>query len=216
MCSPSQTSCGRSSPPWTRLVRFSSGWSDTCRWRIPQSPEIRRQVSYRSGPRPMLIDNGTAVLVCAGPSLDRMSPAAWRAIERAGAVVSVNGSLVATTCIRNRVRFTYAAAMDVAKGLADHVAGFAETWKQTPAWRVSAARDRSRGRVVCQAGGMVGRRPGRRLCRRQHGDGCRQLALQPLAGRPGLSDGIRGRCGTVRQTDPYRAASSGSRTSAWI
>jgi hypothetical protein len=86
----------------------------------------------------MLIDNGTAVLVCAGPSLDRMSPAAWRAIERAGAVVSVNGSLVATTCIRNRVRFTYAAAMDVAAGLADHVVGFAEMWKLTPAWRVSA------------------------------------------------------------------------------
>jgi hypothetical protein len=86
----------------------------------------------------MLIDNRMAVLVCAGPSLDRLASAAWRAFEQAGAVVSVNGSLVATTCLRNQVRFTYAAAMDVATGLADHVPGFAEIWKQTPAWRVSA------------------------------------------------------------------------------
>jgi hypothetical protein len=86
----------------------------------------------------MVIDNRTAVLVCAGPSLDRLSSAAWRAIEQAGAVVSVNGSLVATTCNRNHVCFTYAAAMDVATGLADHVQGFAEMWRQTKAWRVSA------------------------------------------------------------------------------
>jgi hypothetical protein len=86
----------------------------------------------------MLIDNRTAVLVCAGPSLDRLSPVAWNAIEQACAVVSVNGSLVATTCLRNRIRFTYAAAMDVATGLADHVPGFAHSWKQTPAWRVTA------------------------------------------------------------------------------
>jgi hypothetical protein len=86
----------------------------------------------------MFVDNRTAVLVCAGPSLDRLSPTAWRALEQAGAVVSVNGALVATTCIRNQVRFTYGAAMDVATGLADTVPGFAEMWRQTPAWRVSA------------------------------------------------------------------------------
>jgi hypothetical protein len=86
----------------------------------------------------MLIDDATAVLICAGPSLDRVSPTGWRAIEQAGAVVSVNGSLVATTCIRNCVRFTYAASMDVATGLADCVPGLAQLWKQTPSWRVSA------------------------------------------------------------------------------
>jgi len=86
----------------------------------------------------MLIDNQTAVLVCAGPSLDRLSPLAWKAIEQAGAIVSVNGSLVARTCLQNRVRFTYAAAMDAATGLVDRVPGFADAWNQTPAWRVSA------------------------------------------------------------------------------
>ncbi len=86
----------------------------------------------------MLIDNQTAVLVCAGPSIDRLSPVAWRAIEQAGVTVSVNGSLVARACLRHRLRFTYAAAMDVATGLAEHVPGFAEVWKQTPAWRLSA------------------------------------------------------------------------------
>jgi hypothetical protein len=86
----------------------------------------------------MLIDNRTAVLVCAGPSLDRLSSDAWRAIEQAGAVVAVNGSLAATTCLKNAVRFTYAAAMDVATGLVDHVPAFAEIWRRTPAWRVSA------------------------------------------------------------------------------
>jgi hypothetical protein len=84
------------------------------------------------------IDPLTAVLVCAGPSLDRLSPFAWRAIERAGAIVSVNGSLVARTCLQNGVRFTYAAAMDAATGLANHVPGFAAAWTRTPAWRVTA------------------------------------------------------------------------------
>ncbi len=72
----------------------------------------------------MLIDNQTAVLVCAGPSIDRLSPVAWRAIEQAGVTVSVNGSLVARACLRNRLRFTYAAAMDVATGLTEHVPGY--------------------------------------------------------------------------------------------
>jgi hypothetical protein len=86
----------------------------------------------------MLCNDATAVLVCAGPSLDRVSQTGWRAIEPAGAVVAVNGSLVATTCLRNRVRFTHAASMDVATGLADHVPGLAKMWRETPSWRVSA------------------------------------------------------------------------------
>ena len=92
----------------------------------------------------MLIDNQTAVLVCAGPSIDRLSPVAWRAMEQAGVTVSVNGSLVARACLRHRLRFTYAAAMDVATGLAEHVPGFAEVWKQTPAWRLAPTERRPR------------------------------------------------------------------------
>jgi hypothetical protein len=86
----------------------------------------------------MNIDSETAVFVCAGPSIDRLKPAAWRAIDAAGAVIAVNGALVAETCLANGVRFTYAAAMDVATGLPDNVPGFADAWRQTAAWRVSA------------------------------------------------------------------------------
>jgi hypothetical protein len=86
----------------------------------------------------MLIDSRTAVLVCAGPSIDRMSPVAWHTLQMAGATVSINGALVARSCLLNQVRFTFAAAMDVAIGLSDQVPGFIEVWKQTPAWRVSA------------------------------------------------------------------------------
>jgi hypothetical protein len=86
----------------------------------------------------MNIDKQTAVFVCAGPSIDRLKPAAWRAIDEAGAVIAVNGALVAETCLASRVRFTYAAAMDVATGLVENVPGFAAAWRQTSAWRVSA------------------------------------------------------------------------------
>jgi hypothetical protein len=86
----------------------------------------------------MLLDDRTAMFVCAGPSLDRLSAVAWGAIANAGAIVSVNGALAARACIGQGVRFTYAAAMDVATGLCRHVPGFADLWTQTPAWRVSA------------------------------------------------------------------------------
>jgi hypothetical protein len=86
----------------------------------------------------MIVDHRTAVLVCAGPSLDRLLPPAWSAFQHAGAIVAVNGSLVARTCLENRVRFTYAAAMDAATGLTDRVPCFADVWSQTPSWRVTA------------------------------------------------------------------------------
>ena len=85
-----------------------------------------------------LLDPQTAVLVCAGPSLDRLSAAAWEDIQKAGAVVSVNGALAAEACLRHRVRFTYAAAMDVSLGLGAKVPGFGRIWESTPAWRVTA------------------------------------------------------------------------------
>lgn len=85
-----------------------------------------------------MIDERTCLLVCAGPSLDRLSATAWAEIQKAGAVVAVNGALVAETCLRHGVRFTYAAAMDVALGLGAKVPGFTEIWESTPAWRVSA------------------------------------------------------------------------------
>ena len=87
----------------------------------------------------MQLGEETCVLVCAGPSLDSLSAAAWADIQRAGAVVSVNGSLVAEACLRHGLRFTYAAAMDVARGLREKVPGFAAAWARTPAWRVTAA-----------------------------------------------------------------------------
>lgn len=84
------------------------------------------------------IDRSLAILICAGPSLDRLSAAAWREIQQAGAVVAVNGALAAHACLENRVAFRYAAAMDVAQGLTEKVPGFAEIWEATPAWRVTA------------------------------------------------------------------------------
>jgi hypothetical protein len=81
---------------------------------------------------------GTCVLVCAGPSLDGLSAAAWAEIQQAEAVVAVNGALVAEACLCHGVRFTYAAAMDVALGLGAKVPGFAAAWASTPAWRVTA------------------------------------------------------------------------------
>jgi len=86
----------------------------------------------------MCIDRQTAVLVCSGPSLDRLSAAAWAAIHGAAAVVAVNGALVAAACRAHAVRLTYAAAMDVRQGLGAKVPGFAVEWSRTPAWRVTA------------------------------------------------------------------------------
>lgn len=87
----------------------------------------------------MQIDGRTALLVCAGPSLDRLTRAAWASMRAAGAVVAVNGALVARCCGEHRVRFDYAAAMDVAAGLGDKIPGFDAAWRSTAAWRVSAS-----------------------------------------------------------------------------
>jgi hypothetical protein len=84
------------------------------------------------------IDHDTAVVVCAGPSLDRLTEEAWRDIERAGAVVAVNGAAVSNACARSGVRFTCLAAMDLSTGLADHVPGLAAMWCATTAWRVAS------------------------------------------------------------------------------
>jgi hypothetical protein len=84
----------------------------------------------------MRIDAETAVVVCAGPSLDRMSPRAWAAIGKAGAVVAVNGAAAAVAT--SGVTFTCIAAMDFSTGLADRVPSLAKTWRDTPAWRVAS------------------------------------------------------------------------------
>lgn len=85
------------------------------------------------------IDQDTALLVCAGPSLDRLAAHTWRALGRAGAIVSVNGSLAANACLQHDVRFTHATAMDIAEGLAKKIPGFDVLWANTPAWRVTTA-----------------------------------------------------------------------------
>lgn len=91
----------------------------------------------------MRFDDSVAVVVCAGPSLDRLSAEAWRAIEAAGAVVGVNGAPAAEACLRHDVRFTVLAAMDIAHGLSQAVPGLGAIWRQTKAWRVTSidARD---------------------------------------------------------------------------
>jgi hypothetical protein len=82
------------------------------------------------------IDADTAVIVCAGPSLDRFTPRAWQEIARAGAIVGVNGAPAALAC--RSVRFTILAAMDLTTGLADRVPGLPAIWRDTPAWRVAS------------------------------------------------------------------------------
>jgi hypothetical protein len=91
----------------------------------------------------MTFDESTAVVVCAGPSLERLSAEAWRRIESAGAVVGVNGAPAAEACVRNGVRFTVVAAMDIAHGLSGFVPGLGDLWRDTAAWRVTSvdARD---------------------------------------------------------------------------
>lgn len=86
----------------------------------------------------MRIDHDTAVVVCAGPSLDRLSAQAWAEIGRAGAVVAVNGAAASLACSTNGVRFTCLAAMDLSSGLADYVPALAALWRETPAWRVAS------------------------------------------------------------------------------
>jgi hypothetical protein len=90
----------------------------------------------------MQIDHETAVMVCAGPSLDRLAHAAWAEISLAGAVVAVNGALVAVCCLENRVRFTHAAAMTSGQHMEDFARGFLAAWESTPAWRLTKSADR--------------------------------------------------------------------------
>jgi hypothetical protein len=87
----------------------------------------------------MRIDADTAVVVCAGPSLDRLSPQAWAEIGKAGAVVAVNGAAASLACAQSGVPFTCVAAMDLSSGLADRVPALTTVWRQTPAWRVASA-----------------------------------------------------------------------------
>ncbi|HEV2722879.1 MAG TPA: hypothetical protein VG323_22835 [Thermoanaerobaculia bacterium] len=82
------------------------------------------------------IDAGTAVIVCAGPSLERLTPRAWQELSRAGAVVGVNGAPAARAC--SGVPFTHLAAMDLTTGLAADVPELTAIWRDTPAWRVAS------------------------------------------------------------------------------
>lgn len=88
------------------------------------------------------IDEQTAVIVAAGPSLDRLSSVAWSEVARAGALVAVNGAFMATTCLEHDVRFTHVAAMTSGQHMEDTVPGFLERWRSSPAWRLTRRRDR--------------------------------------------------------------------------
>jgi hypothetical protein len=84
------------------------------------------------------IDSDTAVVVCAGPSLDRLTKSAWADIGKAGAIVGVNGAAASLACTNSGVRFTCLAAMDLSTGLADHVPPLTALWRDTTAWRVAS------------------------------------------------------------------------------
>ncbi len=84
----------------------------------------------------MRIDDDTAVVVCAGPSLDRLTPRAWEDIAQAGAIVGVNGAPAAHAC--EGIAFTCIAAMDLTSGLAGRVPRLEQLWRDTPAWRVAS------------------------------------------------------------------------------
>jgi hypothetical protein len=84
----------------------------------------------------MILDTDTAVVVCAGPSLDCLTPAAWDDVAKAGAVVAVNGAAASLACAD--VRFTCLAAMDLSLSLATHVPSIKNIWRDTPAWRIAS------------------------------------------------------------------------------
>lgn len=86
----------------------------------------------------MKIERDVAVIVCAGPSLDLLTPRAWRDIANAGAIVSVNGAPAAYACLRHNVPFTVVAAMDICLGLYQRVPSLESIWNSTPAWRVTS------------------------------------------------------------------------------
>jgi hypothetical protein len=84
------------------------------------------------------IDEDVAVIVCAGPSLDLLSDAAWRDVQRAGEVVSINGAATAAGVLRHGVRFSCIAAMDMKTGLAAAVPQLPRVWSETNAWRITS------------------------------------------------------------------------------
>jgi hypothetical protein len=84
------------------------------------------------------IDANTAVVVCAGPSLDRLTPHAWAELARAGALVAVNGAAASLACAQRGVRFTCIAAMDLSTGLSSHVPAITKVWRDTPSWRIAS------------------------------------------------------------------------------
>jgi len=71
------------------------------------------------------VNSETAVIICAGPSLDALPARAWERVANAGAIVAVNGAIAAEACAG--VRFTYVSAMD-ARQLAASVPRFEALW----------------------------------------------------------------------------------------
>jgi hypothetical protein len=88
------------------------------------------------------IDTNTAVIVCAGPSLERLSATAWNELRKAGAIVAVNGAFVARACDQNNVIFSHVAAMTSGEHMDEIVPGFLKKWKTTRAWRLTKESDR--------------------------------------------------------------------------
>ncbi|MEA2569713.1 MAG: hypothetical protein QOI24_1714 [Acidobacteriota bacterium] len=84
------------------------------------------------------IDEATAVIVCAGPSLESLSARAWQQLANAGAIAGVNGAPAADACVANGVKFTLLAAMDVHRGLFTRVPRLEKIWNTTSAWRVTS------------------------------------------------------------------------------
>ena len=92
-----------------------------------------------------MIDRETAVFICAGPSIDRLSREAWEAVSQAGAIVSVNGAAASRALRESGLRLTYMAALDVGvgykRGLQSKVPGLEDIWAHTPAWRITKSGD---------------------------------------------------------------------------
>src|SRR5258708_37308111 len=86
-----------------------------------------------------MIGESVAVVVCAGPSLDLFSSAAWADVQRAGEVVSINGGATAAGVLRHGVRFTCMAAMDLKLGLARSVPALPRVWEETSSWRITSS-----------------------------------------------------------------------------
>lgn len=83
------------------------------------------------------IDTNTALIVCTGPSLDVLSRTAWKELRKAGAIVAVNGALMARACVQNDVIFTHVAAMSTGESMEALISGFLEKWRSTSAWRLA-------------------------------------------------------------------------------